>query len=96
VCYRKGGYLAITDANLLLGRILPDFFPKIFGPNEDEPLDKTAARYSDYSDCRDLVTCELSHHRRHLRKPPRHMQPDAGFKTIGAIPNSFATAGQLF
>ena len=44
VCYRKGGYLAITDANLLLGRILPDFFPKIFGPNEDEPLDGNAAR----------------------------------------------------
>lgn len=34
VCYKKGGYLAITDANLALGRILPDTFPKIFGPNE--------------------------------------------------------------
>ena len=40
VCYRKqGGTLAITDANLILGRLLPDFFPKIFGPKEDEPLD---------------------------------------------------------
>lgn len=39
VCYRKGGHLTITDANLLLGRLLPDFFPKIFGPNENEPLD---------------------------------------------------------
>jgi len=40
VCYRKkGGCLAITDANLLLGRLLPENFPKIFGPNEDEPLD---------------------------------------------------------
>ncbi len=29
VCYRKGGQLAITDANLVLGRILPDFFPKV-------------------------------------------------------------------
>lgn len=38
-CYRKGGPLTITDANLFTGRILPDFFPKIFGPNEDEPLD---------------------------------------------------------
>jgi hypothetical protein len=34
VCYKKGGHLAITDANLALGRILPDFFPKIFGPGE--------------------------------------------------------------
>jgi 5-oxoprolinase (ATP-hydrolysing) len=44
VCYRKGGHLAITDANLVLGRILPDFFPKIFGPHEDEPLDGDTAR----------------------------------------------------
>jgi 5-oxoprolinase (ATP-hydrolysing) len=34
VCYKKGGHLAITDANLALGRILPEMFPKIFGPNE--------------------------------------------------------------
>ncbi|XP_076046275.1 5-oxoprolinase isoform X2 [Oratosquilla oratoria] len=40
VCYRKNGYLAVTDANLALGRLLPQYFPKIFGPNEDEPLDK--------------------------------------------------------
>ena len=40
VCYRKNGPLAITDANLLLGRILPEYFPKIFGPNEDQSLDK--------------------------------------------------------
>ena len=40
VCYKKGGgVLAITDSNLILGRILPDFFPKIFGPKENEPLD---------------------------------------------------------
>jgi hypothetical protein len=34
--------LAITDANLFLGRIIPDFFPKIFGPTENEPLDSEA------------------------------------------------------
>jgi len=44
VCYRKGGYLAITDANLVLGRILPEFFPKIFGPDENEALDVDGAR----------------------------------------------------
>lgn len=42
VCYRKGGELAITDANLLLGRVIPDFFPNIFGPTEDQPLDYNA------------------------------------------------------
>lgn len=38
-CYRKGGPLAVTDANLFLGRLVPDFFPKIFGASEREPLD---------------------------------------------------------
>lgn len=40
VCYRKNGYLTVTDANLCLGRILPEFFPHIFGATEDQPLDK--------------------------------------------------------
>jgi len=38
-CYRRGGPLAVTDANVRLGRIQPDFFPKVFGPNADEALD---------------------------------------------------------
>lgn len=38
-CYRKGGPLTVTDANLFLGRLVPEFFPKIFGPNQDESLD---------------------------------------------------------
>lgn len=42
-CYRKGGPLTITDANLFLGRLIPDFFPKIFGKNEDEGLDAGAS-----------------------------------------------------
>lgn len=42
--YRKGGPLTITDANLLLGRLLPDYFPKIFGPSEDQPLDVEVVR----------------------------------------------------
>lgn len=43
-CYRKGGPLTITDANLFTGRIIPDFFPKIFGPNEDQELDYEASK----------------------------------------------------
>jgi N-methylhydantoinase A/oxoprolinase/acetone carboxylase beta subunit len=37
VCYRKGGQLAVTDANLLLGRVIPDYFPFIFGPHASTP-----------------------------------------------------------
>lgn len=39
-CYRKGGPLTVTDANLALGRLLPEEFPSVFGVNEDEPLDR--------------------------------------------------------
>lgn len=42
--YRKGGPLTITDANLLLGRLLPDYFPSIFGPTEDQALDIQVVR----------------------------------------------------
>jgi 5-oxoprolinase (ATP-hydrolysing) len=36
--------LAVTDANVVLGRVLPEHFPCIFGPNEDQPLDVAGAR----------------------------------------------------
>ena len=38
-CYRKGGPLAVTDANVLLGKIQPDFFPRAFGPEGKDALD---------------------------------------------------------
>jgi 5-oxoprolinase (ATP-hydrolysing) len=44
VCYKKGGYLSVTDANLVLGRLRPEFFPRIFGPMQNEPLGLEEAR----------------------------------------------------
>ena len=41
-CYRRGGPLTVTDVNLMLGRIVPAFFPKVFGPGADAPLDEAA------------------------------------------------------
>ncbi|WP_225309241.1 hydantoinase B/oxoprolinase family protein [Hypericibacter adhaerens] len=38
-CYRRGGPLTVTDCNVMLGKLQPDFFPKIFGPGGDQPLD---------------------------------------------------------
>jgi 5-oxoprolinase (ATP-hydrolysing) len=38
-CYRNGGPLTVTDANVLLGKIQPQYFPEIFGANGDQPLD---------------------------------------------------------
>ena len=44
VCYRKQGHLAVTDANLVLGRLQPGFFPQVFGVEENQPLDLNASR----------------------------------------------------
>lgn len=38
-CYRRGGPLTVTDANVMVGKIQPHHFPAIFGPNGDQPLD---------------------------------------------------------
>ena len=43
VCYRRGGSLAVTDINVCLGKIQPDFFPALFGSNQDQYLDRDAA-----------------------------------------------------
>ncbi|WP_192359713.1 hydantoinase B/oxoprolinase family protein, partial [Mesorhizobium mediterraneum] len=42
--YRRGGPLAVTDANVMLGKLQPDFFPAIFGPGQNQPLDVQTVR----------------------------------------------------
>jgi 5-oxoprolinase (ATP-hydrolysing) len=39
-CYRRGGRLAVTDANVMLGKIYPQYFPSVFGIDGNLPLDK--------------------------------------------------------
>ena len=43
-CYRLGGPLTVTDANVMLGRIQPARFPRVFGPDGDQPLDVEVVR----------------------------------------------------
>ncbi len=43
-CYRRGGPLAVTDCNVMLGKLQPDFFPHVFGPNQDEAVDADVVR----------------------------------------------------
>jgi len=43
-CYRRGGPLAVTDANVCVGKIQPKHFPAIFGPGGDQPLDADVVR----------------------------------------------------
>jgi 5-oxoprolinase (ATP-hydrolysing) len=40
--YRRGGPLTVTDCNVMLGKLRPEFFPKVFGPSADQPLDVEA------------------------------------------------------
>jgi 5-oxoprolinase (ATP-hydrolysing) len=43
-CYRRGGPLTITDCNVVLGKIRPEHFPRVFGPGGNEPIDADASR----------------------------------------------------
>jgi 5-oxoprolinase (ATP-hydrolysing) len=43
-CYRRGGPLTVTDCNVLLGKIRPEHFPAVFGPNGDQPIDVEVVR----------------------------------------------------
>ena len=58
-CYRKGGPLTVTDANLFLGRLLPDFFPKIFGQSEDQGLDVSASEQL-FTKLAEEINCEIA------------------------------------
>jgi 5-oxoprolinase (ATP-hydrolysing) len=43
-CYRRGGPLAVTDANVMVGKLKAEYFPHLFGPGANEPLDEAAVR----------------------------------------------------
>jgi 5-oxoprolinase (ATP-hydrolysing) len=51
-CYRRGGPLTVTDCNVMLGRLLPDYFPRVFGPRANEALDTqvVADKFADLAD----------------------------------------------
>ncbi|MGD9966142.1 MAG: hydantoinase B/oxoprolinase family protein [Hyphomonadaceae bacterium] len=53
-CYRRGGPLTITDCNVLLGRVRPEFFPAIFGPGADQPLDRGIVETTFAALCADI------------------------------------------
>ena len=61
---RKGGPLTVTDANLFLGRLLPEFFPQIFGETEDEPLDAAITKIHFTA-----MTDEINRDREHKMTP---------------------------
>ena len=56
-CYGHGGPLTVTDANVLLGRIQPGYFPRVFGKTGDQPLD-TMATQRLFTDLANLITAQ--------------------------------------
>jgi len=52
VCYRRGGPLTVTDCNVMLGKVQPDYFPHVFGADADQPLDRAAvaARFAEMAE----------------------------------------------
>ena len=54
-CYRRGGPLTVTDCNVMLGKIQPDYFPAIFGPAGNEKLDRGTVMHK-FSDMAEQVS----------------------------------------
>jgi len=73
-CYRRGGPLTVTDANVLLGRIHPDHFPHVFGPDGDQPLDAGTV-----GDRFRALAGEIA---QSVGRPPSPEQVAAGFREI--------------
>ena len=71
-CYRRGGPLTVTDANVMVGKLIPDFFPKIFGPAQNQPLDADAVR------TRLCQARSRGRRRPRRRRRRRRLHPDRG------------------
>ena len=56
-CYRRGGPLTVTDCNVMLGKLNPDHFPAVFGPDGDAPLDAQVVRDA-FADLAETVSRE--------------------------------------
>jgi len=78
-CYRKGGSLTITDCNLILGRLMTDHFPKIFGKTEDQPLDI------------DITTKLFTELTEEVNKFIKENTPNIPLKTVDEVAYGFLT-----
>ncbi|MHC0065367.1 hydantoinase/oxoprolinase family protein [Nostoc sp. UIC 10890] len=60
-CYRRGGPLAVTDANVMLGKIHPQYFPSVFGIDGNLPLDKDIVIQKFTQLAQDIQAATLNH-----------------------------------
>ncbi|KIR74928.1 cytoplasmic protein [Cryptococcus deuterogattii CA1014] len=105
-CYRKGGPLALTDGNLFLGRLIPKYFPRCFGPNEDQDLDPEAS-HKKFEQMAEVIRKESGTEKsldeivygfvkvanETMARPIRTLTEARGFKTERHILASFGGAG---
>ncbi|AFR97968.2 cytoplasmic protein [Cryptococcus neoformans C23] len=105
-CYRKGGPLALTDGNLFLGRLIPKYFPRCFGPNEDQDLDPEAS-HKKFEQMAEVIRKESGTEKsldeivygfvkvanETMARPIRTLTEARGFKTEKHILASFGGAG---
>ncbi|ADV21051.1 cytoplasmic protein [Cryptococcus gattii E566] len=105
-CYRKGGPLALTDGNLFLGRLIPKYFPRCFGPNEDQDLDPEASQKK-FEQMAEVIRKESGTEKsldeivygfvkvanETMARPIRTLTEARGFKTERHILASFGGAG---
>jgi 5-oxoprolinase (ATP-hydrolysing) len=60
--YRRGGQLAVTDCNVMLGKIQPSYFPKVFGPHADQTLSRDAV-VQKFTEMADDIYCATGNRR---------------------------------
>lgn len=104
-CYRNGGPLTVTDANLLLGRIQGDYFPSVFGENADEPLDLDAVaekfldlklqlnQVSDFNRTEDIAWGFIEIAVEKMARAIKQITIERGYEVKNAVLNSFGGAG---
>jgi 5-oxoprolinase (ATP-hydrolysing) len=102
VCYRRDGKLAVTDINLCLGKIQADFFPSIFGPQQNQPLDKISSMqaFTDIADeindgrcAEDVAEGFLEIAIQHMAQAIKKISIARGYDVSNYVLNCFGGAG---
>ncbi|SFE74834.1 hydantoinase B/oxoprolinase family protein [Roseivivax sediminis] len=99
-CYRRGGPLTVTDANVMLGKLNPDYFPAIFGDGQDQPLDRevVAAKFADIAKAEgkapeDVAEGFLRIAVENMANAIKKISVQRGYDVTGYLLNAFGGAG---
>ncbi len=102
LCYRNGGMLSVTDINVALGRIQPDFFPAMFGSDQNESLDDKAplaafaaiaAELNDGRSAEEVAAGFLEIAVQHMAQAIKKITIERGFDVQNYVLNCFGGAG---